>query len=87
MSGRLIDKEGTMTTGASGTIIETTYQGCPVRYEQETSIIDGLDLSLGMTEATLLEPIDYDAELAGRRETHGPHSDPEGSHGNSAFGI
>jgi hypothetical protein len=87
MSGRLIDKEGTMTTGASGTIIQTTYEGDPVPYEQETSVIEGPDLSLGMTEATLVEPIDYDAELAARRETHEPHSDPEGSVGNSAFGI
>jgi hypothetical protein len=77
-----------MTTRGSGTIIETKYSGESVQYEQETSLVtDGFDWTLGMTKPTLLEPIDFEAELAERRETHEPHTDPDGNLGNSLFGI
>jgi hypothetical protein len=77
-----------MTTGASGTFIETKYQGEPARYEMETSLLAaGFDWSLGMTESVLLDPIDYEAELAERRETHEAIAPVDGDVGNSLFGI
>jgi hypothetical protein len=75
-------------TRGSGTIIETEYIGGEsVQYEQETSVDVGFDWSLGMTEPTLLEPIDYDTELAERHETHEPIADVGGDLSNSLSGV
>ena len=48
---------------------------------------DGFDWSLGIMEPALLEPIDYDVEIAERRETHEPIRDVGGELGNSRFGV
>jgi hypothetical protein len=76
-----------MTTGGSGTIIEGHYVGCPVRYRVVVEATDDTEWGLGMGEPTLVEPIDYDAELKTRQETYEPMSDVDGELGNSLFGV
>jgi hypothetical protein len=76
-----------MTRG-SGLIIHEQYTGTD-HFERSCSlvVVDGSDLDLGMTEATLAEPIDYDAEIAERRDTHEPITPVDGNLANSVFGI
>jgi len=75
-----------MATGASGTVIEVEYRGETI-HEEARFEIDGPQLHLGMTEPDLVAPIDYEAEIARRCETHEPHVDVGGNIGNRAFGI
>jgi len=76
-----------VATCGSDTILTTEYRGGTVAYHVDSVMSDGFDWSLGMTEPALLEPIDYDAEIAERRETHEPIRDVGGELGNSRFGV
>lgn len=76
-----------MATCGSDTILTTEYRGETAVAYRVSVTRDGFDLSLGMMDPTLEEPIDYDAELAERRETHEPLEEFDGDIGNSAFGI
>jgi hypothetical protein len=78
-----------MATCGSDTIVTAEYRGeTAVAYARCVSVSgDGFDLSLGMTEPVLEEPIDYEAEMAARRQTHEPLEEFDGHIGNSAFGI
>lgn len=75
-----------MATSGTGTIVTREYCGTAVEYAVSVTC-DGFDLSLGMIEPMLEEPIDYEAEIAERQYTHEPLQEYEGDTGNSAFGI
>lgn len=78
-----------MSTSGSGMIVKAEYRSeAYVEYAQVVCRSDdGFDWGLGMADSTLLEPIDYDAEIAERQETHEPMSDVGGKIGNSRFGV
>ncbi len=78
-----------MSTRGSGTIVRAAYRGeTVIAFAQEVVVSnDGFDWTLGMTEPALVDPIDYDAEIAERRTTHEPIHDVGGDLGNSRFGV
>jgi hypothetical protein len=77
-----------MTTSASGIIIEEHYLGGAVRYERATWLaIEGLDEHPHMRDPLLSEPIDFEAEIAQRRETHEPLPPIDGEIHNDLFGV
>ena len=79
-----------MSTSGNGTIVTSEYRGeTDVAFAQDVSVtsVGGFDWSLGMIEPTLAEPIDYEAEIAERLETHEPMADVGGEIGNSRFGV
>ena len=71
-----------------GVVIERQYSGPGARYERSASIIVGGDAGhAGITDPILTEPIDFDAEIANRRETHEPMPPVDGGLSNTVFGI
>jgi hypothetical protein len=77
-----------VTTGASAIIIEKHYLGGAVPYERATWLeIKGLDEHSNMRDPLLSEPIDFEAEIALRRETHEPLQPIDGELHNDLFGI
>ena len=79
-----------MSTSGSGLIVKAEYRSeAHVEYAQEVVCVsaDTSDWTLGMTEPALLEPINDDAEIAERRETHEQIDDVGGEIGNSRFGV
>ncbi len=81
-------KEARMPTSGTDTIVTSEYHGALVEYAVSSAITsDDFNWGLGMTEVELLEPIDYDAEIAERERTHEPIEDAGGNLANSRFGI
>lgn len=76
-----------MGTGASGAVIEMQYHGSAQYQREVLLVVDGLEKHLGMREPTLIEPIDFEAEIAERRDTHEPLGPVDGELGNTLFGV
>lgn len=75
------------STASSGVIIEREYRAEDAAYE-ETVIVGGSGEVADEAEPMLDEPIDHEAELAERRETHEPiEFDSDADLTNTAFGI
>ena len=81
-----------MSTSGNGAVATSEYRG-------ETDVAFAQDASVGFRRRPRpgasawfeaersLEPIDYEAEIAERLETHEPMADVGGEIGNSRFGV
>jgi hypothetical protein len=78
-----------VSTASGGVVIERKHSAEGATYEESAVMqVGGAGEVAGEAEPMLADPIDYEAELAERRETHEPiEFDPDTDLTNSQFGI
>ena len=77
-----------MTTASGGVIIERHYASEGIRFTHGARlVVDGCDEPAGVSDPILSDPVDYEAELAERRETHEPIEPVTSDTRNTVFGI
>jgi hypothetical protein len=75
------------STASAGFAIERRYREEHAHYEQSSSIRVGESGIAGVTDPMLVEPIDFEAEIAERQREYEPLEPVDGDLRNSRFGI
>jgi hypothetical protein len=75
------------STATGGVVIERKYRTEDGQIEQSSVVVSSDNVSAGDVDVILVEPIDYEAELARREKTHEPIEPVDTDLTNTAFGI